>query len=233
MAIPSQDPHLLWAGFLVLLWLSFLLLVSELVYRFCPNGAEAARKIVHIGAGHVILIAWWQHIPTVWGVTVSLAVSILTLISYRYPLFPSISGVGRKSWGTFFYALSMAILIATYWDQQPAFTILGILIMAWGDGLAALVGKRFGEHPYLIWGMKKSWEGSLTMAGVSFALTLVVLWLTFGWQGQLLLIPPSVAVVAMALETISWRGLDNLTVPVGSATLCFVLSQVLLSQGLV
>lgn len=225
MAMPNPEPHLLWGGFFVLLWLGVLLLASELVYRFCQDGAEIARKIVHIGAGHVILIAWWQRIPTIWGVAASLGVSLLTLLSYRYPLFPSISGVGRKSWGTFFYALSMAILIAVYWPQQPAFAILGILIMTWGDGLAALVGKRFGRHPYVLWGSKKSWEGSLTMAGVSSMVTLFVLWLTFGWHQHLWLITPTVGVAAMALETFSWRGVDNLTVPLGSATLCFLLTQ--------
>ena len=40
--------------------------------------------------------------------------------------------------------------------------------MAWGDGLAAIIGQRFGKHQYQIGTIKKSWEGSLAMTGAAF-----------------------------------------------------------------
>jgi phytol kinase len=97
--------------------------------------------------------------------------------------------------------------------------------MTWGDGLAALVGQRFGRHPYQLWGSQKSWEGSLTMALASIGVALGVLGWTAGWSTQVAVTALAVAISATALETLSIYGLDNLTVPLGSALLAYVLTR--------
>jgi phytol kinase len=97
--------------------------------------------------------------------------------------------------------------------------------MTWGDGLAALIGQRFGEHPYQIWGEKKSWEGSLTMLLVSYLVCASIL---LGVQGPVMatwLIAAAAAAIATALESISKYGIDNLSVPLGTAAACFWLSR--------
>ena len=152
--------------------------------------------------------------------------SIIALTSYFLPILPSINSVGRRSLGTFFYALSIGILVAIFWPlQHPEYAVIGILVMAWGDGLAALVGQNFGKHPYQIAGIRKSWEGSLTMTVVSFWVILLILGSVQGFHWQIGLIAIAVALVATALESFSKFGIDNLTVPLGSAMLAFILNQ--------
>ena len=191
-------------------------------------GPEITRKIVHIGAGHVILLAWWLAVPAWLGIAASVFFSGVALLSYRFPLLPGINGIGRKSLGTFFYAVSIGVLMLCFWPLQlPQYAAIGILTMTWGDGLAALVGQSFGQHPYQIWGEKKSWEGSLAMFGVSYLVCAVVLYWT---QGPLLstwLIAGFGALVATVLESVSKYGIDNLSVPVGTAAVCFWLGQIL------
>ena len=185
-----------------------------------------SRKVVHIGTGNVILLAWWLKIPAWVGISAGIISAAIALISYRLPILPSVNGVGRKSLGTFFYAVSVGILIGWFWSiQQPQYAAQGILIMAWGDGLAAVIGQNFGKHPYQVWGMNKSWEGSLTMCLVSYIVCSLILLAVQGniWQTWVVAIP--VAFVATGLETLSKVGLDNLTVPLGSAALCFLLNQ--------
>ncbi len=212
---------------LVLAWLGFVGGLSE-VARRQGYGPEITRKIVHIGAGQVILLAWWLAVPAWLGVVASVAFSGVALLSYRLPILPGINGIGRKSLGTFFYALSMGFSMVWFWPlHQPQYAAIGILTMTWGDGLAALVGQRFGAHPYQIWGEKKSWEGSTAMLLVSYAVGVSVLWAVQGpilatWLGAAI-----AAIVATILESISKYGIDNLSVPLGTAAVCFWLQQVL------
>ena len=189
---------------------------------------ELTRKIVHIGAGNVILLAWWLQIPAAVIVGAAIMAGITALVSYFTPILPSIDSVGRKSLGTFFYGVSIGVLVGCFWPlQQPLYAAIGILVMAWGDGMAALVGQNFGQHPYRVWGMNKSWEGSLTMMGVSGLVTYLMLLAVQGNNWQTGIVSLTVAVAATILEAFSKWGLDNLLVPLGSAILAFVLNHVL------
>ncbi|MEH2302554.1 MAG: diacylglycerol/polyprenol kinase family protein [Nostoc sp.] len=211
------------------IWVLLILLIAWVVNRFADK-PEIVRKIVHIGTGNVILIAWWLDIPASVGITASILASAITLLSYRLPILPGINSVGRQSLGTFFYSVSFGILVAWFWYlQQPQYAALGILIMTWGDGLAALIGQRFGTHKYKVFGTEKSWEGSLTMMLVSYLVSSLILVGTQGNSWQTWVVSLLVAVIATALEAVSFLGIDNLTVPLGSAALAFFLSQLVLS----
>ncbi|WP_293142945.1 diacylglycerol/polyprenol kinase family protein [Okeania sp. SIO3I5] len=226
VSIISTFPNIWLQISLVGAWLGIILILAETLNRFAKVDPEMSRKVVHIGTGNVILLAWWLEIPAWIGITAGILSAAIALISYQLPILPSVNSVGRKSLGTFFYAVSIGILIGWFWSiQQPQYAALGILIMAWGDGLAAIIGQNFGKHPYQVWGMKKSWEGSLAMCLVSYTVCSLILLGVQGniWQTWVVAIP--VAFAATGLETLSKVGLDNLTVPLGSATLCFVLNQ--------
>jgi phytol kinase len=212
------DPTLLAIGG-VTAWLALVLTIAGVVAQRTTVAPETVRKIVHIGTGNVILLAWWWRVPTWMGIGAAILAAIVTLISYRVPLLPGIDSVNRRSAGTFFYAVSIGILMAWFWPHAHyQYTVLGILIMVWGDGLAAVVGQRWGKHPYALLGIHKTWEGSLTMAGVAGLVAGCVL----GWTPLVLV----VAGVAAVLEIFSYYGLDNLTVPVGTAAVAFWWQQV-------
>ncbi|MEH2046916.1 diacylglycerol/polyprenol kinase family protein [Nostoc sp.] len=210
------------------IWVLLILLIAWVVNRFADK-PEIVRKIVHIGTGNVILIAWWLDIPASVGITASILASAITLLSYRLPILPGINSVGRQSLGTFFYSVSFGILVAWFWYlQQPQYAALGILIMTWGDGLAALIGQRFGTHKYKVFGTQKSWEGSLTMMLVSYLVSSLILVGTQGNSWQTWAVSLLVAFIATGLEAVSFLGIDNLTVPLGSAALAFFLTQLVL-----
>lgn len=195
--------------------------------RWGKADAELVRKVVHIGAGNIILLAWWFHMPAWLGIGASILFSLVTLLSYRFPLLPGIDSVGRKSLGTFFYAVSIGVLIALFWQDAPQYAAIGILIMTWGDGLAALVGQRWGQHSYKIGGIQKSWEGSLAMFWVSYLVSALVLWGVQGVTWQTWAVSGTVALFATLLEAFSKLGIDNLTVPLGSAAIAFWVNSVI------
>lgn len=211
--------------FIVIAWLGIVAIASLLIKRSAIGTPEVVRKVVHIGTGNVILLAWWFHMPTWLGIGASLIFSGVTLASYWLPLLPMINGIGRRSWGTFFYAMSIGVLILAFWPLGlPQYAVIGILVMTWGDGMAALIGQRWGKHPLLFWGNTKSWEGSATMAVVSFMVVFLVLWGCQGPIGATWGIACAIALLATTLELVSQFGIDNLTVPLGSGAIAFLLN---------
>ncbi|MBD2464070.1 phosphatidate cytidylyltransferase [Oscillatoria sp. FACHB-1407] len=230
LSLPLAFPWLesvppLWLQLIVVaIWLVIVVLSAEVLHRLGIGDGELVRKVVHIGVGNIILLAWWLQIPAWLGVAASVMFSAIALLSYRVPILPSVNSVGRKSLGTFFYAVSFGILIAYFWNTQPHYAVLGILVMTWGDGLAALVGRRWGQHFYKLWDMQKSWEGSLTMGVASFIVSGLLLSSVQGGGWQTWMVAGVIAIAATGLEAFSKYGVDNLTVPVGSAALAFWLS---------
>ncbi len=231
LSLWSADPPLWFQLVIVGAWLGTVGGIAEWLHRRTSVNSEIIRKVVHIGVGNVILLAWWVGIPAWLGLAASVAFSIVTFLSYYVPILPSINGVGRKSLGTFFYAISFGILIGCFWRSQPHYAAIGILVMTWGDGLAALVGQRFGRHPYKLWDMKKSWEGSLAMGIVSYAVSSLILLSVYGNDWQVYVIALFVAIVATSLEAFSKYGIDNLTVPISSALVSFGMGQFLLLES--
>ncbi|NEO83053.1 MAG: phosphatidate cytidylyltransferase [Spirulina sp. SIO3F2] len=212
----------------VFAYLIVLVVIAEGLGELPQTGPEITRKIVHIGAGNVMLLAWWFAIPR-WMILVASAIAgIVALVSYFLPILPSINSVGRQSLGTFFYAVSIGVVSTLFVPPHFAFAVVGILVMAWGDGLAAVFGQRWGRHPYQVLGNRKSWEGSATMTIASTAVTGLTLGGAFGFSLEVSLIAVAVGAIATLLEAISQWGIDNLTVPLGSAGASFVLAQWLL-----
>lgn len=210
---------------IVTIYLGILLLIAEIFSRYYHSDSELTRKIVHIGTGNVILLAWYFNISKDMIIFASFIASLIAITSYFLPILPSVNGVGRKSLGTLFYAISIGILTALFWKNgQRQFTAIGILIMSYGDGMAALIGQKYGKNKYQVLGNKKSWEGSFTMTIVSLLVTIIIL--GFSWQN--LIIASIVGISATILETFSSLGIDNLTVPVISGIIAYYLSQIYL-----
>jgi phytol kinase len=230
MPIFVAESNLWWRIATVPIYVGMIVLTAELLHRYTDTKPEYVRKVVHIGTGNVIIIAWLLQLPAWVGMTSGVLAGIITLVSYRLPILPGVNSIGRKSLGTFFYAVSIGVLTAIFWNLQlPHYGVIGILIMAWGDGLAAIVGQRFGKHPYTIVGNLKSWEGTATMCLVSYVIVTIVLFSVQGnlWQTWFVGVP--VAIVATAVESIAQWGLDNLSVPLVGAGLAFAINQMMLS----
>lgn len=201
---------------IVALWLAMVLAMALLVRHRWPQQREWSRKLVHIGTGPVVLLAWGFGIGRGIALPVALLVTAAAAFNHRYQLLPAVEDVGRHSYGTVAYGASISILLALYWPQQPLAVAAGVLVMAFGDGLAGLVGPAVTSRRWSLWGQTKSLAGSgcMLLAGLAVVGLLTVL---AGATGQPA--PPAaaclgLALLATALEQWSVFGVDNLTVPV-------------------
>ena len=138
----------------------------------------------------------------------------MVLINYTYKIFPTIEAVERKSYGTFFYCLSLCILISLFWNKDPYAIITGFFIMTFGDGLAGLLGKSFNSKNWILFKQKKSLFGTMTMFLTSL---IVVCSIGYSQQNSFNLNYFTIAFFATLLEQFSVLGIDNLIVPISSA----------------
>jgi len=209
----------------VAIWLGIVFLASQILHRF-KQDPELVRKVVHIGTGHVLLIAWWLHIPVWICVTAGILFSAIALFSHYTSVFPMLNNVGRKTYGIFYYALSISILVAFLWDSHPQYAVIGVMVMSWGDGMAALIGKRFGKHTFVYMGNQRSLEGSFAMFATSLLVMLCIFGFTHGIRLNDLKVAMPVAAIAALLEAFSPGGTDNLSVPLSSAFLSYALQSI-------
>lgn len=207
-------------------WLALLAIAAVAVSRRFNGSAggqqrEWSRKLVHIGTGAVVPIAWAFGIARSIALPAAGAITLMAALNHRLRLLPAVEDVGRSSYGTVAYGASITLLLWLHWPQQPAPVAAGVLVMAFGDGLAGLLGPALESPSWQVLGQRRSLLGTAVMAGVSL-LVLAVLNAVLSRLG--LLVPPWSALLAIAgaatlLEQIAILGVDNLTVPLGVAWL--------------
>ena len=191
--------------------MAVVLATAVLARRQWPDQRELSRKIVHIGTGAVVPLAWWFAIPAAIALPFAAIITLATAINQQWRLIPAVEDVDRDSYGTTAYGVSITTLLLLFWEQQPEAVCAGVLVMACGDGLAGLVGRSVASPRWSVLGQTKSLVGTTTMLAVSFGV-LLALAATTGpvVHGSTALL---LAAVATGLEQISPAGIDNLSVP--------------------
>ncbi|MBW0167356.1 MAG: dolichol kinase [Vulcanococcus sp.] len=205
----------------VLLWLAVVVGTALAVRHRFPDQREWSRKVVHIGTGPVVLLAWGLGIARWVALPAAIAVTVATALNHRFRVLPAVEDVDRHSYGTVAYGASIAILLALFWPQQPLAVAAGVLVMAIGDGLAGLVGPQLRSPRWRVLGQGKSLAGTVAMGGGALVV-LVLLQLIAQSQGMAAPGWPQViaiALLATALEQGSSFGIDNLTVPLSAGLL--------------
>ena len=201
------------AIFVIVLWIITILLIAFICKRYLPNKDELSRKIIHIGTGPIILLAWLFDIPKNIAFLTALFITIGLGINYKYRLLPAIEDIERKSFGTIAYGISITVLLLLFWPRYASSISIGVLSMAFGDGLAGLIGRSIISPKWTILGQTKSLVGTFTMASVVGLTTAIISSTTnLGLQPLEIIV---ISLLATFFEQISPWGIDNLTVPIG------------------
>ncbi len=186
---------------------------AVLCRKLFPEQKELSRKIVHIGTGPVIALAWVFQVPAELAIPIASFITITLIINHQLKLLPALEDVNRKSFGTIAYGLSITFLLIFLWPENAAAVSAGVLVMSFGDGLAGLIGRQLRSPNWLIFNQRKSLAGTLTM-GLTGAFVLMLI----RSISETSIYPlPLIAIVCLAvlLEQIGPWGIDNLTVPIG------------------
>jgi len=197
-----------------------LLLINEIWWRKKHTPNEVSRKFVHITVGS--FVAFWPFFLD-WNEIklLSIAFIAVVLLSKRLRLFKAIHSVQRPTHGELFFALAVGAVALISEDKY--IYMAAILQMSLADGLAAIIGTRYGNsNRYTVFGHTKSLYGSATFFVISLAIVAVFTQLSGTDLSILAMI--GIASVAGFIENVGVEGLDNLLVPVVVAAALFALS---------
>ena len=196
-------------------WILLVIFTGILVKYIANEKKEISRKIVHIGIGPVVPLAWSLGIAKDTAIITALLITIGLFINNQYKFISAFENVARKSWGTIAYGISITTLLILLWPEHPAAANAGILTMAFGDGLAGLIGAELKTNSWIVFGQTKSIAGTATM----FISTCIVLLIVSNISStdinflQVILISS----IASSLEQLGPFGIDNISVPIGTA----------------
>lgn len=194
------------------------------------GNSEYARKTVHIAMGGLALLlrylSWWQ----------SAAIAAAALL-FNLFILPRVGGARlyRSSevargfpTGIVLYPASVLVLILVF-PSRPDIAAAAWAVMAFGDGMATIVGHSVGGRR-LPWNREKTLSGSLAFFGFgSAAGILLAIWCRPAVQPLPPLAfsigaPVLAAFVAAAVESIPIRLDDNVSVPASAAAVLWASS---------
>lgn len=197
--MPGNFAGLIWSAVLILFFL-----ITAYFFRkkeiFGDFSAEFARKIVHIGVSnwYFIYVAFFDNfIYPVAGLMFFAVVNLFFELNFGK----------RRSWGMVYYPVAVAVCIISteLWFGSKEAVGCALLGMGYGDGIAALAGKKWGKK-LIPFSPGKTWLGSLVVFIVVFFTVTVLL------HSELI---PSIVIsfCAVLAEAYTPYGLDNITLP--------------------
>ena len=180
------------------------------------------RKLVHLLVGFE-----WVILYTFLGAGLhSLIICVLFLafltVAYAKKLLPAISSDSDNAPGTVYYAASMSAIAISMLFLPEMMLPFGVAVLctSLGDGLAGIVGQAVSfNNPKLLG--NKTLVGTLTNFAVCFVGILIFAEI-FDFSLKLEDVV-AIALLSAALELITPRGLDNVTVPIGVAAFTYAL----------
>ncbi len=179
--------------------------------------SESMRKFVHIGVSN-----WWfievgfftsLGYALVGPIFFIIANSLFTFLDWGKAL-----GMDdrKRNYGLIYFPITLLIMVVMQYQgfASSLACSIGVLIMGYGDGLAALIGTKWGKKRLPLSFTKKTYLGTLVIACVSFLITFIglVAYSLLG-SGAIVAISLLIALVSAVVEAITPFGLDNLSVP--------------------
>lgn len=180
-------------------------------------GAEVQRKMVHVGTGLYAMSLPWLF-PDRWPVYMLVALTLVVMVALRLPgsrLGQTLHGVGRHSYGDFLLAISVGVCLFLAQDRLFLY-VLPIAVLTLADAAAALAGSTYGTRIFRVEEGEKSIEGSAVFFTVTLLISIICLMLMTPFApANIIVISLMVAAFGTLVEAVSWRGFDNLFLPLG------------------
>lgn len=204
---------------IVLIVFCAMLSVLRAVKRKFNPDPEIIRKLFHVGMG-LFALSFPVLIPNrvaavaLCGATVALLMALRRVPQLRKRYGAVLGSVTRHSYGELYFALGVTAIFCWAKDEMTLYAI-PILVLAFADSAAALIGDHFGRHRFCLVEGQKSIEGCLAFLTVATACIYapLALFVPIGLASAILL-ASALGLLLTLVEALSWRGLDNLFIPV-------------------
>jgi len=151
---------------------------------------------------------------------------MLLVISKYFKFLNSINAINRPSYGSITYPVAIYLCFIVFKSSgQVLYYYVPLIIFIISDPLAALVGIQTKWRPYTIYNERKTVGGSLAFLTSAFLLTYGIVYYNIEaeWY-EVVFYSLTIACVSTVAEAISYKGLDNLLVPVACIITLYLLN---------
>jgi phytol kinase len=232
-----QDIVALFITFVVALgWLR----VNDVLAQRRVFSRDLSRKLIHIGTGLLFILCWMLYSNE--GQSRWLAALVPGMITLQFALIgfgvikdegavQAMSRTGDRRellYGPLQYGIIFVLMTLLFWLDSPVGIVVLVILCA-GDGLADIIGRRFGGVRLPI-NPRKSWAGSIAMAVAGFAvawgyLALFTQWGVFQMSLTAALVPLAlISLTATLIEAVSGADMDNVTITVAALGMAWLLT---------
>lgn len=203
---------------LVFAYIFIILGISGLLKKKKILSDEGNRKLVHILVSGAYIIMYKVIYININIIIIPLLFAIINYISNKKNIFKGMEISTRKSYGTVYYPISMAIMATiTYFKPEfyPYYGI-GLFIMAFADGFAPIIGNKIKSKKVL--NTDKTVVGSITVFIISI-IVIVIFNRIFNLELELFKIL-ILGIYSTAVELVSSK-YDNLLLPLATSLLAY------------
>lgn len=194
------------------------------VMNFCVTSfnlpQDISRKLTHIGAGSLIVflplyndLHWSKYLNvTIFVVWIILLIQKGLFASDDDEAVKTMTRNGNKSEllkGPLYFVIVATICGTLFYKTFPG--IIAIATLGWGDGIAPIIGSRYGKLKYEVLS-SKSVEGSLSMFVAAFTASTFFVWLIIPTELDIVRIL-LLSAIATVVEACSPKEIDNLLIP--------------------
>ena len=209
-----------WIAFLVFFAIIMLFIaMAEVARKVLKLSPELSRKFVHVMVGILVSLAPFFLETKLPVIVLGVLFTVLNYVALKKDSLKGMHTTERVSFGTVYFPIAFSLLVVMFWDRNIVIFVLSMLILAFSDTAATVIGERVNsKRKFILWHDKKSWPGSIAF----FITTLIVVLAAYPIYAELAGYQPLSLVhllgmamftgfVASVAEAVSKRGSDNLT----------------------
>lgn len=201
--------------------------------------SHLSRKLIHIGTGPLFVLCWLlfndkdinRFLAALVPLTFTLQFFLIgTGIMKDDASVKAMSRTGDRREilrGPLYYGIIFVVLTIVFWKSSPI-GIVGLMLMCGGDGLADILGRKWGKVK-IPWNRNKSLVGSAGMFFGGWILSILVIWVfitagVFSASINDYFLPITIiAVVGTFVESLPLKDIDNITITLAAVVLGYLL----------
>ncbi len=200
--------------------------------------SDLSRKIIHIGTGPIFVLCWLlfddhasaRYLAALIPLAITLQFFMVgTGIIKDESAVKAMSRSGDRKEilrGPLYYGIIFVCLTILFWSDNPI-GIIALMLMCGGDGLADVLGRRYGTKK-LPWNQNKSWVGSLTMFAGGWITAFLIMWIFImagvfpGTISSLFLPITIIAIGCTLIESLPLKDIDNVSITLTAIALGYL-----------
>ena len=202
----------------VLLVLLAIVAGSDWLEKKSLLSAQTNRSVVHVSVGIIVSSFPFIFESASYAIGLGALFTALNMATLLMGKAQGMHGDKHGSWGTVWFPVAFTVLCVLFWHTPEIITI-SMVVLAIADPAASFIGRRWHSAHQVLWKDKKSVAGSTGFFAVSLSILLVGVFTSQTSQPWYLLLLAGglVAMLSTAAEALSWRGSDNISIPLITA----------------